>query len=313
MYFPYVECLLHNTTESTLSSGVWSDLLDQIDGAAGPWLIPPASHAPKDNQFLREGMFRYCDPSFLLAAAVAAQKAGHNRRSWEYLRHANKMELRRYSQSVAASTNQTLAAQAEGSAISLLQQNELYPLSIKPIFVTGLPFSGLGELLALLDSHSNILAMAARPQYFSLLEGSTNSAVKYSVAGSSLEQLQKLVLSHSSWLSLHKTIDELTPDNVRDQIEGTLKAIAERINRARGDVDKTHTILAQHATRPDITSHSRGYLGHPRQFADIKFIVDYDQMHFLNFPILNALYPGSLLINVVSDPLQMVAYLCALS
>ena len=309
IFFLYVKSLLHSTDASPTLE-FWSNLSDQIDRAGGPWLDPPADRVPPDESSLRDRTFRYCDSSFLLAAAITNQKTGRGRRSWEYLRHANKMELRRYSQSVAISVNESLAAEAEVAARSLLQRDSLLPLSLQPLFVTGMPSAGLAELVALLDSHSNILAMAANPQYFSLLEGSTNSAIMNSVAGASLEQLRNLVFAHSSWHALHENIDDSTPAEVRDQVDAALRSIIERINAVRSDVDKTHVILAQHATRTDITFAARGARSQMRQYEDIKFIVDYDQTHFMNLPLLHSLYPGTVLINLVSDPLQLVYPLC---
>ena len=221
---------------------------------------------------------RGADLSGLLQAmSIAAELAGELEASWRYLTLSNEAQLRRYSRD-RAFHNSDIESSADERLpwpLPMTPWDEGIEQRIEPIFVVGLPNSGVEELIMLLDSQHDIVGMAARPEYFRHLAMLTDHTFRYGAFDMYRRQATDLIT------------------RIRNG-GGGHRAHQAALSEFRRSIENTYMILAQHAIGSGVKPGSPG-------IEDIRYIVDHAPSNFAYLREPLTLFPRSIAIHVVRD------------
>lgn len=272
LYLPLVKRL---TKAGTLNRSEWGDLLTHMEILFNHMNLSYASI-----QYPSSDKSRFLD-----AMARAAEKAGDLPAVWRYQTLSNTVQLRRYSREPDQHNSDIHNKQGElpyGTDFfwpipiaALSTQRDFKVPPIQPIFIVGLPNSGIEALTMILDSQKDIVGMPARVEYFAHLS---------------------LVSDHSfrhGAYDLYRRIAMNTAIKIVSS-GGDYRYHKQLIEEFRDSIGETYDVLVRHAVGSGVKA------GSP-SLRDIRFILDYSPRNFAYLREPLSLFPHSLCIHVIRD------------
>lgn len=203
------------------------------------------------------------------ALAQSSEEAGDYDNAWKYYNSINKFEKGKKSS--------TDLARLQEAKSYLLSFDESYwpvePHGIEsrfPIFVVGLPYSGLSLLEKVLDAHSKIFAMNADPNYFRRVASNVGYLLRNGLVNARSRTIQQAVNDAKS---------AVNPSEGREKVES-----------AAQEVVRDMTMIARYVTRA-----GEGALKHS---------LDTDLGNFLLIGVIHYLFPNAIIVNLVRDPMD---------
>lgn len=270
IYEPLVQSHMYSRELTKLD---WQSLLEDMESAARKYLKVAGSQ----EDFIAEA-FRLngtVGSEMMFALAWTADQCNEAVKAWKYFTAGNDMEKakhRKFNLEHGLQAVQYFKSYYNSSFFPTSKENVGMKDSKYPIFIVGLPYSGVEVLEALLDGHSSIFGMNAHPDYFSSLQGQMEEGHRYSV------------IAKHAMSTAHTALEGVKE---RGWWKGARKNVLKFAEIIQSNMKKIEAHVSQQLTMPSA-----------------KHYLDTDLSNYFALGFYHVLFPNALVINIVRDPLD---------
>ena len=270
----------------------WADLLKNMKSSSQHDAALAKTHAERG------------DNKFVYALSTSANAASEYETSFDFLTAANEYERRHFrpwkdsdfkrdienkKEFYTPEFFEILKTASPPSESSADESN-----AVKLVFFIGMPHSGSELLEQILNNHTQIFGMNAKPTY--------HESVKYQI---DFRYRNGMIAFHVPEIT-QETVKQLRDTSSSGGLDDSLMLTppAATVKKAKAAIERFSSLIVGNTAA--ISKYALRANGEADKAAgnNLKYVIDTDLENFLNVGLIRALYPDAIFINVQRDPLD---------